>query len=466
MNRRNFLLQCGAGLGAAGGFATNLASFNAFAADVSDYKALVCVFLNGAMDSHDAVIPYDQDSYDAYEAIRGRLITDLDSSADGYSPRRRDNLLELVGSGGSIDGRTFAFPEEYRPLQELYNQGDLAIVGNVGPLLEPTTRTTYLNGAASLPPRLFSHNDQQSTWMASAPEGANAGWGGRFADIAYASGANTNGTFTSVSAHGSTPFLVGNSIQPFQVSTDGALSVDNINASEYLGSTTFAENYEAVLRNTGGTPTTLFGKDVVDVFNNSLDANEFLTTQFSLDGDPATAFPDSSLGSQLQIVSRIIARNSAFGARRQVFFVQIGGFDTHSNQPLELPGLQDQIATSMRAFYDAMVELGLSDSVTAFTGSDFGRTLSRNGTGTDHGWGSHHIVVGGAVNGGQILGDIPPPEFDHEYDVGRGRLIPKVSVDQYAASLGKWFGLTDSEILDALPNFASFDASALDNLFT
>ena len=465
MNRRNFLLRCSAGLGAAGGFATNLASFNAFAADVTDYKALVCVFLSGAMDSHDTVIPYDQSSYDAYESIRGKLISDLDNSTEGYSSRRLDYLLELVGTGGSLDGRKFAFPEEYRPLQELYNLGDLAVVGNVGPLLEPTTRTTFNNGAARLPPRLFSHNDQQSTWMASAPEGARAGWGGRFADLAYAAGANEKATFTSVSARGSTPFLVGENIQPFQISTSGALSVNQLNATEYLGSTTFAENYEAVLRNTGGVPSNLFGKDVVDVYNSSLDANAFLTAQFALSGDPDTVFPGSNLGSQLQIVSRVIARNASFGVRRQVFFVGIGGFDTHSNQVTELPGLQAEVASSMRAFYDAMAELGLSDKVTAFTGSDFGRTLSRNGSGTDHGWGSHHIVVGGAVNGGQILGDIPPPEFNHEYDIGRGRLIPQISVDQYASALGRWFGLNDGELLDALPGLGNFDASALDGLF-
>ena len=465
MNRRNFLLQCGAGLGAASGFVTNLASFNAFAADVSDYKALVCVFLGGAMDSHDTVIPYDQPSYDAYEGIRGRLISDLDNSSEGYSSRRRDALLELVGSGGTLGGRTFAFPEEYRELQELYNLGDLAVVGNVGPLVEPTTRTTFLNGAANLPPRLFSHNDQQSIWMASAPEGARAGWGGRFADIADAAGANENATFTSVSARGATPFLTGERIQPFQISTTGALSVDSLNAESLLGSTTFAENYEAVLRNTGGVPSNLFGKDVANVISSSLDANAFLAAEFAKPGDPATAFPASSLGAQLQVVSRVIARNASFGVRRQIFFASLGGFDTHANQPTELPGLQAEIASSMRAFYDSMVELGLSDKVTAFTGSDFGRTLSRNGSGTDHGWGSHHIVVGGAVNGGQIHGDIPPPAFDHEYDVGRGRLIPQISVDQYASSLGRWFGLTDSELLEALPGLARFDASALDGLF-
>ena len=252
------------------------------------------------MDSHDTVIPYDQDSYTAYEAIRGKLISDLDNSTEGYSPRRRENLLELIGSGGNLDGRTFAFPEEYRPLQELYNEGNLAVVGNVGPLLEPTTRTTFNNGAARLPPRLFSHNDQQSTWMASAPEGARAGWGGRFADIASAAGANENATFTSVSARGATPFLVGENIQPFQISTTGALSVNQLDFEEYLGSDTFAANYEAVLRNIGGVPSSLFGKDVSNVFNSSLNANNFLSAQFATAGDPTTEFPDSSLADQLK----------------------------------------------------------------------------------------------------------------------------------------------------------------------
>jgi len=160
----------------------------------------------------------------------------------------------------------------------------------------------------------------------------------------------------------------------------------------------------------------------------------------------------------------MIASRESLGVQRQIYFVGIGGFDTHRTQVGELPALQQDVARSMRAFHDSMGELGVADNVTAFTASDFGRTLGTNRNGTDHGWGGHHMVVGGAVNGGQILGDLPPPAFNHEFDTGRGRLIPQISVDQYAASLGRWFGLTDSELSDALPGFQNFDATALDGL--
>lgn len=462
--RRKFLHNAGA-LGAASGFAANLGSFNAFAADTSDYKALVCVFLFGAMDGHDTVLPYDVTSNDQYDAIRGPLVSELDNSTEGFASRRRANLLELAGSGGNIGGRTFAFPEELRPLHELYTQGNLAVVGNVGPLIEPTTRQSFESSSVRIPSRLFSHNDQQSTWQASQTEGAQVGWGGRFADIVQAANANSNATFTSVSAFGTQVFGQGQNVNAFQVSTSGAQNVDFISENSHLGSSVFPAHYRDALLNTGGSPSNLFGRDFANVNRTALEANEFLTTQFALPGDPTTVMPSTNLGAQLSVIAKVIARNRAFGVKRQVFFVGAGGFDTHRNQPESLPGLQADVANSMRAFHDSMVELGLSDKVTSFTGSDFGRTLSRNGNGTDHGWGGHHFVMGGAVNGGQILGNIPPPEFNHDYDAGRGRLIPEVSVDQYAASLGQWFGLSNSELLDALPGLGNFDQATLSSLF-
>jgi len=264
MNRRNFLQNACAGLGVASGLATNLASFNAFAADVDDYKALVCVFLFGGMDGHDTIIPFDQSSYNDWEDIRNGLL----SGYDGAQSRRRNSLLELGGAGGNLGGRTFALPEEFRPLHELWEQGDMAVVGNVGPLIEPINRDSFLSGAGRVPPRLGSHNDSQSIWMASQPEGARAGWGGRFADIVQASSANTNASFTSVSASGSTVFLSGENVQPFEVSPEGAIAIEHLN-SNLLGSSVFAENYEAILRNSGGQAGNLFGRDLANIMNSA-----------------------------------------------------------------------------------------------------------------------------------------------------------------------------------------------------
>ena len=457
INRRHFLRTSCLGLGVGAGFASNLASFNAFAADTDDYKALVCVFLFGAMDSHDMVLPYDQSSYNQFEGIREPLLAQYDA----WVSRRRGNLLRL---NGNVGGRQFALPQELAPLHELYQQGNMAFVGNVGPMIEPLTRETYRSGAARRPAKLFSHNDQQSTWMASRPEGATTGWGGRFADIMQAADANPQAAFTSMSVSGNSVFLTGETVQPFVVSSSGAASVRGLTQTNTLGSREFSTAYQSIMRDTGANRNSLFRRDVVDVVNSSLDNNALLEEQLALPGDPMTAFPGGRLSSQLQMVARTIARRNSLGMKRQIFFVATGGFDTHSAQATDLPVLQADIAASVRSFYDSLVEMGVENSVTTFTASDFGRTLGVNGDGTDHGWGSHHMVVGGAVNGGQILGDIPPPELGHNQDAGRGRLIPQLSVDQYAASLGSWFGLSEGELNDAIPGLGSFDRSALASL--
>ncbi|MEL6362874.1 MAG: DUF1501 domain-containing protein [Pseudomonadota bacterium] len=460
MNRRRFLLNCCSSLGAGAGLATTLGSFNAVAADVSDYKALVCVFLFGAIDCHDTVIPYDNASFNAWEGIREPLLATL----DGTSPRRRANLLEL--SGANLGGRTFAFPNEMQPLHQLYQDGRLAVVGNVGPMVEPTTRASFQSGSAQLPPQLFSHNDQQSIWMSNSPEGARTGWGGRFADYTQAAFANTNAAFTAISAGGDAILLTGDTVQAFQVSESGPLLINNFDSNFVLNSNQFSQAYRDILNDAGNTRSNLFERDYLNIQRSGIDASAELSTALESGVDPTTAFPDSGLGRQLNVVARIISRQAALGARRQVFFVSTGGFDTHSSQAEDLPGLQSNVAASIAAFYNSMTELNVSDKVTTFTASDFGRTLSVNGDGTDHGWGGHHLVVGGAVNGGQILGDIPPPEFDHDYDAGRGRLIPQVAVDQYAAELGRWFGLTNSEVNDVLPGLGNFDPNALNGLFS
>ena len=468
INRRGFLKGSFAGLGVASGLATNFSTFNAFAADASDYKALVCVFLNGGMDGHDTLIPTDVDSSNRYESLRSQMLASYDGRPDGFSRRRRNDLRSL--NDADIDGRTFGFPEELRPLQELFNLGQMSVVGNVGPLIEPLNRVQLNNGSRRVPARLGSHNDSSSTWVASQPEGATAGWGGRFSDIMQAANANTNASFSSVSAAGRQIFLTGEQTNGFEVSTVGGLSVDHLDSSNFLGSSTFASNYENILRdaqrNNNSPDLSAFGRDMGDILRTSLVSNELLTEQLAIGGDLSTSFPSSSLGQQLQIIARIISRRQGLGVGRQIFFVQQGGYDTHRNQPNNLPELQQDLGNSLRAFYDATVELGVASNVTSFTASDFGRALQPSRNGTDHGWGNHHMVVGGAVNGGQILGDVPPPILGHDYDQGRGRLIPQVSVDQYAGALGRWYGLTQGEVRDALPGIVNFDENALNGLFS
>lgn len=467
INRRNFLKMSGVGLGTAASFAGNLASFNAYAANTQGYKALVCVFLRGGMDGHDVIIPYDTDSSSAYETIRAPIIDQY--AAEGMESRRRANLLRLQGSGSSQasgflpDGREFAVAKEYEALRDLYHQGEMAVVGNVGPLIMPTTRTTYFNGAVSLPPRLFSHNDQQSTWMASSPEGATEGWGGRFGDLVTE--ANGTSSFTSVSTAGNQVFTNGLNVGTFNLSTSGGLRIGQPNNAAFTGAREFNDAYQHNQRGILADHFHLITKDIVSLTSQAINDNVLLSQAFDSSAGTQTQFPESSLAQQLQVVARMIAERDTFDMRRQIFFVADNGYDTHSNQAGLLPDRQRIISEAMAAFYAETVAMGIENDVTSFTASDFGRSLVPNSSGTDHGWGSHHLVVGGAVKGGQIFGNIPEAAVNHEQDVGRGRLIPELSVDQYACALGRFYGLTTSECLSVLPNLSNFDPAALDGMF-
>ncbi|MEM9494808.1 MAG: DUF1501 domain-containing protein [Pseudomonadota bacterium] len=459
-SRRNFLKSATAmSLGGAAGFAFDLSRFNAFAADTSGYKALVCVFLFGGMDGHDTVIPYDTANYDQFRSVRRELFDRYDD-LEGGSTRARDRLLPMtLANASNFAGRQFALPPELGPLHELVTRGDAAIVSNVGPLVTPLTRTEYENRSAPRPPRLFSHNDQQSVWMSSQPEGARFGWGGRLADMALAAQANPDATFTAVSISGNTVFLSGEIAGQIEVGSGGPQEIIGIGEDRLFGSATLPQLFEAQLRAENEGVANLLQRDFGAVVGSSIDANRLLRESFENAAPFNTVFPQTRLGRQLEVVAQMIALRGALGVSRQVFFVGMGGFDTHSNQANSIPELHADIAGGMRAFYDATEEIGAANDVTAFTASDFGRTLTVNRDGTDHGWGGHHFVVGGAVNGNRMLGDFPPPAVGHSQDTNNGRLIPTTSVDQYAATFGRWFGLSNGELTDALPGLNNFNTS-------
>ncbi len=456
-SRRNFLKTAGAmSLGAGAGFAFDLARFNAFAADTSGYKALVCVFLFGGMDGHDTIIPYDNGSYNQYADIR-RALFDRYDDLEGGSTRTRDRLLPMsLANASDFAGRQFAMPPELGPLHELFDRGDCAVVSNVGPLVVPMTRTEYENRSAPRPPRLFSHNDQQSVWMASQPEGAQFGWGGRLADMALAANANPDATFTAVSVAGNAVFLSGEIAGQIEVGSNGPAEIVGVGDDSFYGSNSLPGLFEAQLRAENETIANLIKRDYVNVVDQSIDANRLLRESFESASPFSTVFPETGLGRQMQIVAQMIALRDTLGVKRQVFFVATGGFDTHSNQANSMPNLHTGIAEAMRALYDATEEIGAQNDVTSFTASDFGRTLTVNRDGTDHGWGGHHFVVGGAVDGNRMVGRFPGPSLGHDLDTGNGRLIPTTSVDQFAATLGGWFGLNNTELLDALPGLSNF----------
>lgn len=464
ITRREILKRAGllATAGAAP-FALNLWPMAASAASTSGYRALVCVFFFGGLDGHDTLLPFDPSEYAAYAQIRQSLLAQYAAQAGG-STRTRAALLPLSpDNAADFGGRQFALPPAMAPLHGLFGSGQAAIVANVGPLIQPTTRTQFRANSVRTPARLFSHNDQQSTWVASAPEGARTGWGGRLGDMALASNANARAAFTAISANGNTVFLTGEQVTQFQVSSRGGVQIGAISGTSLYRSNVAPQAISDLIQDSQNQRTNLFERDVATVYREAVANNRDLTAALQAQAPLTTQFPaNDSLGGQLSIVARMIAARTTLGVSRQVFFVGTGGFDTHSNQPATLAALHARIANNLQAFYDATVELGVADSVTAFTASDFGRTLTANGDGTDHGWGAYHFVVGGSVRGNRIIGQPAPAALNHEQDSGNGRLIPTLSVDQYAGNLARWFGLSPAEIQGSLPNIVNFDASAVD----
>lgn len=459
LSRRSFLQTAGAlGITSTAGLATALSAMPALAADTSGYKALICVYLYGGMDNYDTLMPYDQASWDGYEAIRSELLTQY---RDAGNPRDRADLLPLSPvNAGDFGSRQFALPPELAPLHTAFGNGNAAIVANVGPLIEPTNRSEILAETANLPPRLFSHNDQQSVWMSAEPEGARFGWGGRFADAALNSSANNIPLFSAMSPSGNSVWLSGEVARQYPLGLDGPSNLVALDWPGYFGA--FNDDIRPILERhfeqQGVNPQNYLQRDVVDAMRRSLDANAQYAAARDQVSELQTQFAESYVSQQFRAVAEMISLRDILGASRQVFFVGMGGYDTHSNQARSLPALQAQLSAAIATFFQAMQELGMENDATVFTAADFGRTLTVNGDGTDHGWGAHHFMVGGAVNGGRIYGDPGPYTLDHDQDSGHGRLIPTTSVEQYAASLGRWFGLSESELHVALPGLANFPA--------
>jgi uncharacterized protein (DUF1501 family) len=347
---------------------------------------------------------------------------------------------------------------EMLPLKPLFDAGKLGWLLNVGTLMEPTTKAQYLARSVALPPKLFSHNDQQSFWQSSGVEGSTKGWGGAIGDLFLSS--NATSTFTCINASGNAVFLMGDQAVQYQISNSGAVPVNGV-VSNLFGSAQCSK----VLNSLITAPRTHWMEAELNrVASRSITAQATVKAALgNANALPFTAAFDTtqSLGRQLQMVARLIAGRSTLGAQRQIFFVSIGGFDNHDFLLTQHPGLLGQLANGLSAFQSAMTELGLADQVTTFTASDFGRTLTSNGDGSDHGWGSHHLIMGGAVRGQRFWGKMPLLANNGPNDVGQGRLIPTSSVDQLAATLAKWMGVSATEINTLFPNISRYDQSDL-----
>ncbi len=469
LSRRAFLRRAGqlAAVGAATPLGLNLAAIGEAAAfTATDYKALVCVFLYGGNDHANTVVAYDTPSWQRYRDIRragpGPAGLALERSALGAT-----RLLPTTALAGGLE---FALHPAMPGLTGLFNAGQAAALLNVGPLIQPTTREQYFSPDRErypLPPQLMSHNDQQSVWQSQRSEGSASGWGGHIGDLALAN--NGQSLFTCISASGNAVFLSGQDAIQYQVSQAGPVAISALANGPHgmygnPNQAAIAERLRAMLTESR---THVLENEYTRITRRSIEAEGTLRAALNGTAALATAFPDgNSLAAELRVVARIIAARSALGAKRQVFMVSLGGFDHHDRLVEEQPGLLRKVSEAVTAFYQATVELGVASQVTTFTASDFGRTLASNGNGTDHGWGGHHLIVGGAVRGKAFYGSPPPLSVgettapEDQWHIGQGRLIPSTSVDQYAATLARWFGVTPAERDAILPNLRNFGSAA------
>jgi uncharacterized protein (DUF1501 family) len=406
-------------------------------ADTSDYKALVCLFLFGGNDANNVIIPHDNAGYNSYAAARGILAIPQAS------------LLPLTLPNG--DGRDFAFHPNLAELQALFNQGHLGIVSNVGTLVAPITRAQYLAGGAAVPSQLFSHADQSVQWQTSVPDQiSKTGWGGRMADVLQSLNPNSKISL-SISIAGTNTFEVGNTVLPYSISPTGSVGLAGFDgsANANLRLQAFKDLLALPHHN-------LLEQAYSDTVSRSIAANELLTS--ALAGIPAlqTVFPNTALAQQLSMVAKLIAARTNLSMQRQIFFCSVGGYDTHGAQLTGQSNLFTELSQALNAFYSATTELGIAQQVTTFTASDFGRTYPTNGSGSDHGWGSHQFVLGGAVQGGRLFGTFPTLAVNGPDDTGQGRWIPTTSVDEFSATLATWFGVSASDLPTVLPNIGRF----------
>ena len=440
-SRRNFLkdsLCASLGASSAAAMLGNLALTAAAVPPVqsSDFKALVCVFLGGGNDGDNTLVPYNQTDYNAYAAARTAVALP------------RASLLPITPT--TTDGRAFALHPGVSELQTLFGQKKLAIISNAGPLLAPTTRMQFLQKSVPLPPQLFSHTDQLTHWQTAWPDQIpQTGWGGRLADALNVLNPNSQISM-SVSLTSSNIFQTGNNVLPQMIASEGPINLFYYNEGwNYPGTNVpkafLQQNYANALE-----------KTYRDTFKNAMDNTVRLSASLAQAPVTNTAFPNNKLAKQLQMIAKLISVRSQLGLRRQVFFCFLDGFDTHGDQLNTQNTLLRQVSQSLDAFYKTTVELGVANNVTTFTASDFGRTYKSNGKGSDHGWGNHQFVLGGAVKGGDIYGKVPVQQINGPDDSTDGRWIPTIATDEYAATLASWFGAGAGDLATIFPNIGRF----------
>lgn len=404
-----------------------------------NYKALVCVSLAGGNDSFNMLIPKGNTEYNEYANTRSNLAIP------------QNDVLQI--NPNTSDGRVFGLHPSMPDVQQLFESGNLAFLSNVGTLIEPSSKTDILNGVVKTPLGLFSHADQQQQWQTGRPnERANTGWGGKIADLVQSMNSNQNISM-NISLRGSNIFQRGDKITPYTISNNGSIGINS-----YGNSGQFNELKTAALN-------TMLERDYQDIFKNaykntiktSNDANLEFQAAIDAISDFSTQLPEyNNLAAQLRMVAKTIASRDTLGFSRQIFFVQIGEWDHHDELLLNHSNKLAEVNQALKYFNDVMTELNVGDCVTTFSVSDFARTLTSNGNGTDHAWGGNAFMMGGAVNGKEIYGNYPNLALNGDLNINDSVLIPTTAADSYMAELALWFGVPASELSTIFPNISNF----------
>ncbi len=409
--------------------------------DPDDYKALVCLFLAGGNDSFNMLVPSGTSEYADYRSARSDLAL------------ARETLLPLAGTHNN---KTLGLHPGMTETKSLYDAGNLAFVTNVGTLVEPTNLTQYQNQSVRLPVGLFSHSDQIAHWQTSVPDTRSGlGWGGRMADILQSGNSNQRISM-NISLSGTNTFQSGSQTVSYEISPSG-------NGAQVL--TPYTDNDNPTVSNLSTTAINslmdvnyqnLFQQTFAQRNKDAIAAGQEFSLAIAGTSPLAATFQANQVSQSFQMVAKTIAARQALGMRRQTFFIMFGGWDHHDEVLIAQGGMLPIVSKGISEFTAAMTELGIGDKVTTFTASDFGRTLTSNGEGSDHAWGGNHIVAGGAVKGGAVYGAYPDLGLGNSLDTGRGRLIPTLSTDEYFAELAQWFGVSNADLTTVFPNLSRF----------
>ena len=426
----------------------------ASASNLTDYKALVCLFLNGGNDSFNMLIPRQQSAYNEYEQVRGGV------GGSGLAISRA-NLHQITSSlqntSAGAGYSDFGIHPDLPYLKTLYDQGDLAFVSNVGSLIEPTSLVQYNDGSKPKPEGLFSHPDHQIHWQTLVPQvrgSAPKGWGGRMAEVMSHANQQSN-IAMNISLSGANVLQSGTTTVPYITDPGGVVELKNYGQDPTLQLAVddiLGQHYQSI-----------YSKTLAHANRNSIDASvafksalDSLSTPF----DPSVISGETQTYKRLSMVSKIIEARTALSMNRQIFFVERGGWDHHNELLGPQSNLFIELNEAIEIFWTAIQTMGLQNNVVLYTASDFGRTLTSNGSGSDHAWGGNHFIISGSANGGEIYGKYPDLALNNSStDLGRGRILPTTSVDQYMAELAYWYGVPNSEISTVIPNINNFSSS-------